>query len=46
MDIDELLEIARDELTRTFTGEECRQYLHLETCPSSDPADRSTAETG
>jgi WD40 repeat protein/DNA-binding SARP family transcriptional activator/class 3 adenylate cyclase/tRNA A-37 threonylcarbamoyl transferase component Bud32 len=28
MDIDDLLRIARDELTRTFTDEECDQYLH------------------
>jgi WD40 repeat protein/DNA-binding SARP family transcriptional activator/class 3 adenylate cyclase/tRNA A-37 threonylcarbamoyl transferase component Bud32 len=33
LDIDDLLRIARDELTRTFTDEECRQYLHHETCP-------------
>lgn len=38
MDIDELLQIARDELTRTFTGEECRQYLHLDTCPAQPSA--------
>jgi hypothetical protein len=28
MDIDDLLRIARNELTRTFTDEECGQYLH------------------
>jgi WD40 repeat protein len=33
LDIDELIEIARSELTRTFTLEECRQYLHLARCP-------------
>jgi hypothetical protein len=33
LDIDELIEIARSELTRTFTVEECRQYLHLARCP-------------
>ena len=35
MDIDDLLRIARDELTRTFTDDECRLHLHLETCPIS-----------
>src|SRR5215211_2697559 len=33
LDIDYLLRIASDELTRTLNDEECRQYLHLETCP-------------
>ena len=34
LDLDDLLEIARQELkTRTFTDEECRQFLHLEACP-------------
>jgi WD40 repeat protein len=37
LDIDDLLRIARDELTRTFTEDECHQYLHLETCPSASP---------
>jgi WD40 repeat protein/DNA-binding SARP family transcriptional activator len=35
LDIDDLLRIARDELTRMFTGDECRQYLHLERCAST-----------
>ncbi len=38
LDIDDLLEIARDEVTRSLTDEECRQYLHVESCsavPSS-----------
>jgi WD40 repeat protein/DNA-binding SARP family transcriptional activator/class 3 adenylate cyclase len=33
LDIDDLLEIARREVTRPFTDEECRQYLHMERCP-------------
>jgi WD40 repeat protein len=33
LDIDDLLEIARQNVTRSLTDEECRQYLHLETCP-------------
>ena len=31
--IDDLLPIARSRLHRGFTQQECRQYLHLETCP-------------
>ena len=34
IDVDDLLEIAQDELTRGFTEDECRQYLHLDTCPA------------
>ena len=30
LDLDELIAIAEDELTRPFTDDECRQYLHLE----------------
>jgi WD40 repeat protein/DNA-binding SARP family transcriptional activator len=33
--IDDLLKIARSRLHRGFTQQECRQYLHLETCPAS-----------
>jgi len=36
LDLDDLLKIAHDELTRTLTDAECRQYLHVEACPS-DP---------
>jgi WD40 repeat protein/DNA-binding SARP family transcriptional activator len=35
LDLDELVEIAESELTRTFTAQECRQYLHMPTCPSA-----------
>jgi WD40 repeat protein len=35
LDVDELLRIARSRLTRAFTQEECRTYLHVDTCPSS-----------
>jgi hypothetical protein len=35
LDVDELLRIARSRLTRRFTQEECRTYLHIDTCPSS-----------
>jgi WD40 repeat protein len=30
--IDQLIPIARDRLRRDFTEQECRQYLHLESC--------------
>jgi WD40 repeat protein len=32
LDLDELVEIAEHELTRTLTDEECRQYLHQQGC--------------
>jgi WD40 repeat protein/DNA-binding SARP family transcriptional activator len=34
LDLDDLIPIAHDRLTRGFTDEECRQYLHLERCPT------------
>jgi hypothetical protein len=34
LDIDDLLAIARDELTRAFTDAECRQFLHVDRCPA------------
>jgi WD40 repeat protein/DNA-binding SARP family transcriptional activator len=34
--IDDLLSIARSRPHRGFTQQECRQYLHLETCPAAD----------
>jgi WD40 repeat protein len=40
LDLDDLIDIARSEVTRGFTEAECRQYLHQETCPhvSSKPS--------
>jgi WD40 repeat protein/class 3 adenylate cyclase/energy-coupling factor transporter ATP-binding protein EcfA2 len=32
-DVDELVEIGRSRVTRTLTDQECRTYLHLDTCP-------------
>jgi len=32
LDVDELVEIAQRELTRTLTDAECQQYLHTERC--------------
>lgn len=34
LDINELVQIAKSRLTRTFTLEECQKYLHSDTCPS------------
>jgi WD40 repeat protein/DNA-binding SARP family transcriptional activator/class 3 adenylate cyclase len=32
LDIDDLLRIARQKVTRSLTDEECRQYLHVDRC--------------
>jgi WD40 repeat protein/DNA-binding SARP family transcriptional activator/serine/threonine protein kinase len=34
LDLDDLIAIAQDKVTRELTEEECRQYLHLDACPS------------
>ena len=34
LDLDELIEIARSRVTRSLDDDECRQWLHLEACPS------------
>jgi WD40 repeat protein len=33
LSIDELIDLARTRVTRDFTQEECRQFLHLDQCP-------------
>ena len=33
LDVDELLALARSRVTRSLTDDECRQYLHTESCP-------------
>jgi WD40 repeat protein len=35
LDLDELVGIARDRVTRELTTAECQQYLHVDGCPSS-----------
>jgi WD40 repeat protein len=35
LDLDELIEIAENGLTRSLTDEECRKYLHVERCPQA-----------
>ena len=32
-DQDELVRLAESRLTRSFTQDECRQFLHLDDCP-------------
>ena len=39
LDIDDLLEIARQSLTRSLTDEECRQYLHVGSCAVASAGD-------
>lgn len=34
LDIEELVQLAKARLTRTWTTDECQQYLHVEACPS------------
>jgi WD40 repeat protein len=33
LNIEELVELAKARLTRTWTADECQQYLHVATCP-------------
>lgn len=33
--IEEVVELAESQLTRSLTGEECQQYLHILPCPDS-----------
>jgi WD40 repeat protein/DNA-binding SARP family transcriptional activator/class 3 adenylate cyclase len=33
LDLNDLIEIAQSELTRSLSDEECRRYLHVPTCP-------------
>ncbi|HLA92193.1 MAG TPA: BTAD domain-containing putative transcriptional regulator [Actinomycetota bacterium] len=35
LDIDDLLDIARANVTRSLSDEECRQYLHVAACPDA-----------
>ena len=35
LDIDDLIQLARSRLTRSWTPDECRTYLHVESCPST-----------
>jgi len=34
LDIDDLVQIAREEAGRSLTDEECRRYLHVDPCPA------------
>jgi WD40 repeat protein len=33
LDLDDLIALAEDKLTRGFTDAECREYLHVDACP-------------
>jgi WD40 repeat protein len=33
LDLEELVELARDRVTRGLTTEECQRYLHVDSCP-------------
>jgi WD40 repeat protein len=35
LDVDDLVELARSRLTRTWTRDECGTYLHVQACPPS-----------
>ncbi len=35
LDLDELIDIAHDRVTRGLTTTECKQYLHVDSCPSA-----------
>jgi hypothetical protein len=37
LDIDDLLDVARQNVTRLLTDEECRQYLHQASCSAGHP---------
>lgn len=39
LDLDQLINIARQKVTRDLTDQECREYLHVEACPNEE-ADR------
>jgi hypothetical protein len=34
LDLEELIELARDRVRRGFTDEECQTYLHVPSCPT------------
>jgi hypothetical protein len=36
LDIDDLIDIAGENVTRSLTDEECRQYLHVQVCPPAE----------
>lgn len=35
LDVDQLIQLASDRLTRTLTEQECKKFLHAESCPVS-----------
>ncbi len=43
LEMDELIELARDRVTRDLTVEECRNYLHTDQCPATQQNPINTA---
>jgi WD40 repeat protein len=41
LDVDELMALAQSRVTRALTDEECRQYLHVESCEVAIPGQDS-----
>jgi WD40 repeat protein/DNA-binding SARP family transcriptional activator len=37
LDLDDLIDLARRELTRSLSDAECQQYLHVDRCPDAEP---------
>jgi WD40 repeat protein len=37
LDVDDLVDVAHRRLTRGFTEDECRQFLHVATCADVEP---------
>ena len=37
LDLDDLIAIAERNVTRELTEPECREYLHLDACPTTSP---------
>ena len=35
LQMQDLIKLARSRVTRTLSTEECRKYLHVETCPAT-----------
>ena len=35
LDLDDLIAMATERLTRTLSDDECRQYLHVDRCPGT-----------
>jgi WD40 repeat protein len=43
LDLDQLIDLARTRVTRSFTRDECQKYLHVQTCPPGLPGPAAEA---